>query len=179
MKKLTEDEKVRDHCHITGKQRGAAHWSCNVKLRLTKNVPVIFYNLKGYEGHLIMSEIGKFNVKVDAIPNGLEKYMAFTINKNLVFIDSKQYMNSSLEKLVKNLSDDGFKHLTQEFGSEDLKLLKQKDAYPYEYMGSCKNIFWKKLPDKKNFYKSLKDGATNDKGEKLDGHISWCFWKIH
>ena len=144
MKKLTEDEKVRDHCHITGKQRGAAHWSCNVKLRLTKNVPVIFYNLKGYEGHLIMSEIGKFNVKVDAIPNGLEKYMAFTINKNLVFIDSKQYMNSSLEKLVKNLSDDDFKHLTQEFGSEDLKLLKQKDAYPYEYMDNFERFSEKK-----------------------------------
>ena len=144
MKKLTEDEKVRDHCHITGKQRGAAHWSCNVKLRLTKNVPVIFHNLKGYEGHLIMSEIGKFNVKVDAIPNGLEKYMAFTINKNLVFIDSKQYMNSSLEKLVKNLSDDGFKHLTQEFGSEDLKLLKQKDAYPYEYMDNFERFSEKK-----------------------------------
>ena len=71
-----------------------------------------------------MSEIGKFNVKVDAIPNRLEKYMAFAINKNLVFIDSKQYMNSSSEKLVKNLSDDDFKHLTQEFDSEDLKLLK-------------------------------------------------------
>ena len=154
-------------------------WKTHVKLRLTKNVPVIFYNLKGYEGHLIMSEIGKFNVKVDAIPNRLEKYMAFAINKNLVFIDSKQYMNSSLEKLVKNLSDDDFKHLTQEFGSEDLKLLKQKDAYPYEYMDSCKNIFWKKLPGKIIFYRSLKDGATNDKGEKLDGHISWCFWKIH
>ena len=151
MKKLTEDEKVRDHCHITGKQRGAAHWSCNVKLRLTKNVPVIFYNLKGYEGHLIMSEIGKFNVKVDAIPNGLEKYMAFTINKNLVFIDSKQYMNSSLEKLVKNLSDDDFKHLTQEFGSEDLKLLKQKDAYPYEYMDNFERFSEKK----KNQIKSI------------------------
>ena len=151
MKKLTEDEKVRDHCHITGKQRGAAHWSCNVKLRLTKNVPVIFHNLKGYEGHLIMSEIGKFNVKVDAIPNGLEKYMAFTINKNLVFIDSKQYMNSSLEKLVKNLSDDDFKHLTQEFGSEDLKLLKQKDAYPYEYMDNFERFSEKK----KNLIKSI------------------------
>ena len=59
-----------------------------------------------------MNVIGKFNVKVDAIPNGLEKYMAFTINKILAFIDSKQFMYSSLEKLVKNLLDDDFKHLT-------------------------------------------------------------------
>ena len=89
----------------------------------------MFHNLEGYDSHLIMNEIGKFNVKVDVIPNGLEKCMTFTINISLVFIDSKQFM-SSFEKLVKNLSDAGFKHLTQEFGPENLKLLKQKDAYP-------------------------------------------------
>ena len=62
--------------------------------------------------------------------------MAFIVNKNLVFIDSMQFMNSSLEKLVKNLSDNNFKCSTQEFGSKNLELLKQKDAYPYEYMDS-------------------------------------------
>ena len=84
----------------------------------------LFYILKGYNSHLITNEIGKFNVKVEVIPNGLEKYMTFTINKNLVFIDSKQFMNSSLEKPVKNVLGDSFEHLTQEFGSENLKLLK-------------------------------------------------------
>ena len=58
--------------------------------------------------------------------------MAFILNKNVVFINSIQFMNSSLEKTVKNLSDDDFKYLIQEFGSKNLKLLKQKDAYPYE-----------------------------------------------
>ena len=128
---------------------------------------MIFHNLKGYGSHLIMNKIGKFNVKVDVIPNGLEKYMVFTINKNLVFIDSKQFMTSSLEKLVKNLPDDDFKHLTQELGSENLKLLKQKDAYPYEYMDS-----FERFSVKKHFDRSLKGGTANDKGEKLDGHIT-------
>ena len=57
-----------------------------------------------------MQEIGKFDVKINVIPNGLEKYMAFTINKNLVFIDSMQFTNSSLDALVKNFSDNGFKY---------------------------------------------------------------------
>ena len=66
------DEKVRDHCHVTGKFRGAAHWGCNVNLQLTKKVPVIFHNLKGYESHLIFRELNKFDVKTEVIPNRLE-----------------------------------------------------------------------------------------------------------
>ena len=96
--KLIEDEKVRDHCLITGKFRGTAHWSCNINLQLTKKVPVIFQNLKGYDSHLIFYELKKFDVKFDVIPDGLEKYMALILNKNLVSIDSMQFMNSSLEK---------------------------------------------------------------------------------
>ena len=100
----------------------------NVNLKVTENVLVIYHNLKGYDSHLIINEIGKFDVKVDIIPNGLEKYMAFTINKNLIFIDSMQSMNSSLEKLVKNLSDNNFKYLTQKFSSENLMLLRPQST---------------------------------------------------
>ena len=84
-----------------------------------------------------------------------------------------QLMNSSLEKLVvRNLSDNDFKDLTQEFGSKNLELLKQKDAYPYEYMDSFKRFNEEKLPDKKCFYSCLKNGTTGDDREKLDCHIS-------
>ena len=78
-KKLIDDDnkKVRDHCHITGKFRGAAHWSCNINLQLTKKVPVIFHNLKGYESPFIFCKLRNFDVKIDVIPNRLEKYMAF------------------------------------------------------------------------------------------------------
>ena len=62
-----------------------------------------------------------------------------------------QFMNSRLEKLVKNLSDDDFKKLTEEFGLKNLELLKQKDAYPYEYMDSFKRFSEDKLPDKEFF----------------------------
>ena len=146
-----DDEKVRDHCHVTGKFRGAAHWNCNINLQLTKKVPLIFHNLRGYDSHLSFCELNKFDVKIDVIPNRLEKYMTFSLNKNVVFIDRIQFMSSSLEKLVKHLSDDDFKYLTKEFSSKTLELLKQKDAYPYEYMDSFKRFNEKKLPDKKCF----------------------------
>ena len=120
-------------------------------LQLTKKVPVIFHNLRGYDGHLIFNELSKFDVKIDVIPNGLEKYMQFFLNKNLIFIDSMQFMNSSLDKLVKNLSNNDFKYLTEEFGSENLEHLKQKGTYPYEYMDSFKRFNEEKLPEKECF----------------------------
>ena len=69
-----DDDKVRDRCHISG---GTAHWSCNINLQLTKKVPVIFHNLRGYDSHIIFCELNKFDVKIDVITNRLEIYMAF------------------------------------------------------------------------------------------------------
>ena len=83
-----------------------------------------------------------------------------------------QVMNSSLEKLVKNLLDDDFKYLTKECGSKNFELLKQKDVYPYEYMDSFERFSEEKLSDKKCFYSSVKDGTTGDNIEKLDGRIN-------
>ena len=73
-----------------------------INLQLTKKVPATFQNLRGYDSHLIFNELDKFDVKISARTNGLEKYMAF-LNKNLLFIDSMQFMNSSLDKLIKHL----------------------------------------------------------------------------
>ena len=96
---------------------------------------------------MIIKEISKFNVKVSVIPNGLEKYMAFTINENLVFIDSMQFMNSSLDSLVKNLSDNDLKYLHQEFSGEF----------------SFKRFSENKLLDKCKFFSSLKEECISEK----------------
>ena len=171
---MTEEEEnlfqKSNNCWI-GKFRGAAHQNCNVILKLTKKVPVKFHNLRGYNSHLIFNELDKFDVKIKVIPNGLEKYMAFSLNKNLVFIDSMQFMNPSLDKLVKNLSDKDFKYLIEEFGSENSRLLKQKSAYPYKYMKSFERFNEEKLPAKKYFYSSVKDGKIGDDDKISDGHI--------
>ena len=110
-----------------------------------------------------MQEICKFDVKINVIPNGLEKYMDCTINKSLVFIGSVQYMKSSLDALVKNLSDNDFKYLSQEFSGECLKLIKQKRMYPYEFMNSFKNFSDEQLPYISKFFSFLKDECISKK----------------
>ena len=72
-----DNEKVRDHCHVSGKYRRAADWSCNINLQLTKKVPVTFHNLRVYDSYLIFCELNKLDVKIVVIPNRLEKYMVF------------------------------------------------------------------------------------------------------
>ena len=84
---------------------------------------MIFHNLKGYDSHLIFKELNKFDCSVSVIPNGLEKYMSFSLN-NLVFINSMLFMNSSL--------DNDFKCLSEVFSGEKLELVKKKGIYPYE-----------------------------------------------
>jgi hypothetical protein len=98
----TNEDKVRDHCHFTGKYRGAAHKSCNLKLKIKPNetkIPVVFHNLKGYDSHLIMQKIHKATGNISCIANNTEKYISFSIGQ-LKFLDSFQFMASSLEKLV-------------------------------------------------------------------------------
>ena len=105
-KKYTDkDIRVRDHCHITGKYRGSAHQECNLQLRVNPEevkIPVIFHNLRGYDSHFIMQEIGaivknyeytnkygkKCQMNINAIPNNMEKYMAFMLGNHLTFLDS-------------------------------------------------------------------------------------------
>ena len=118
------DAKVRDHCHITGKYRGSKHRDCNIILILNDKSSIEFHNLKKYDSHLIMQELGKFSLKISVIPNGLEKYMSFTISYKLSFIDSFQFLRSSLDSLVKNLNKDDFNYLSQEFDNNVLDPVK-------------------------------------------------------
>ena len=99
--------------------------------------------------------------------------MAFLVFiSNLVFIDSMQFINSSLDKLAKNLVDKDFRYLVKEFGSKNLEILKEKGVYPYEYMNSFKRFNEDKLCARKYLYSSIKDKKTGDDGQISDGHVS-------
>ena len=101
-----------------------------------------------------MQELGKLNLKMSVIPNGLEKYMSFTIDIKSSFIDSFQFLSSSLDSLVKNLNKDDFKYLSQEFDKNKLDQVKPKGFYPYEYMTDFEK-FKEKLQSEEKFYSSL------------------------
>ena len=81
--------------------------------------------------------------------------MPFTINRNLVFTDSMQFMNSSLDALVKNLSNNDFKYLSEELSGEFLGLVKQKGVYPYKYLNNLEKFSKDKLPHGCKFFRSL------------------------
>ena len=175
-----KDVHVRDHCHITGKFRGSAHQECNLKLRIKPEdikIPVIFHNLQGYDSHFIMQQIGKIAenyaykdkkgkdqpLTINAISNNMEKYMAFMLGSHLTFIDSFQFMSSSLDKLVSNLPKEAFKYTSEEFTGKKLSLMSQKGVYPCDFMDSVEKFDQTELPTKEQFSSILNDQhITND-----------------
>ena len=159
------NDKVADHCHLTGKYRGAAHRRCNLKLRCEKDktpIPVVFHNLKGYDSHHILKEIGKISGRVTCIPQNGENFISFTLNQ-LRFIDSFQFMNRSLDYLVK--INDRFPITDRIFG-EKSERIKKKGIYPYEYMDSFEKFNETALPPKEQFYSRLSN--THVKQEDYD-----------
>ena len=193
-KKYTEkDIRVRDHCHITGKYRGSAHQECNLKLRINPKeikIPVIFHNLRGYDSHFIMQEIGaivknntytkngkEMKMNINAIPNNMEKYMAFMLGNHLTFIDSFQFMSSSLDKLVSNLPAEALKYTSKRFQKEKLNLMTRKGIYPYDYMDSFEKFNKTELPTKEEFYSILNNEHISDE-DYCHAQNVWTTFKL-
>ena len=111
--------KVRDHCHYTGKYRGAAHNICNLRYKVPKEIPVVFHNSSTYDYHFIIKELVKeFEGNFECLGKNTEKYITFSVplkkkikskdienNYKIKLIDSFRFMSSSLSKLVDNLSE--------------------------------------------------------------------------
>ena len=179
-KKLNLEDRVRDHCHFTGRYRGAAHNRCNLKYSKPNNISVFFHNLTGYDSHLFIKKLNVTSGDIDCIPNNEEKYISFsktiktgeyknkkgeTKNKyfKIVFKDSMKFLLSSVEALVNNLPKDGFKNLEKYFTPEQVKLLKQKGFFPYDYMDDIEKLKIKKPPTQEAFYSKLTgQGINND-----------------
>ena len=85
-------------------------------MKIPTQLPIIFHNLEGYDGHLIIKELNKFNIiDIQIIPKTSEKYMSIIINRSIIFLDSLQLCKESLDKLASNLNNKDFKHLMTKF----------------------------------------------------------------
>ena len=167
----TEDKKynrvVRHHNHLTAEIIGAACNACNLRCRQAKFIPVLFHNLKNFDAHIICQNLGHFkNHKLQCIAQNTEQYISFSLG-NLRFIDSLQFLPSSLESLVEDLAQEGlqaFPHLRSETADDvETKLLLRKGVYPYEYMDSFEKFEEPELPPKDQFYSTLKkEHVTNE-----------------
>ena len=114
-KPLAGGDRVRDHCHIAGIYRCAAHNACNLNYRINPKswkLPVVIHNLKGYDGHLIVRALRSEFGKVGVIPQNLEKYLSLSVGQ-LKFLDSFQFTPKSLDVLSKPLEVDEFKYLVE------------------------------------------------------------------
>ena len=177
-----EMRNVRDHCHYTGKCRGAAHSKCNLNYKIVKEIPILFHNRSVYDYHFIIKYLAReFKGNSECLVENTEKYTSFTVpfkkvinDKEIKYkiriSDSCRFMQDSLSNLVGNLSELKIKeeidngvlikrfYYTYQLSENDInksKLLLRKGVYPYEYMDSWKRFNETELPSKDKFYNTL------------------------
>ena len=189
-----KEKKVRDHCQLTGKFRGAAHNKCNLKFKIPKFYPVIFHNLSGYDSHLFIKNLGKSEGKINCIPNNEEKYISFTkqiivdkftdeegkifeVKRDIRFIDSFKFMAASLDSLVKNLPKESFKNLTEFYEGEQLDLIKRKGVFPYDWFDNFGRLSADHLPPKDAFHSILNDSGISEE-DYLHAQNVWKTFKM-
>ena len=169
-KDFVDDDKVRDHCHFTGKFRGAAHGKCNLALKKGKTVPVGFHNGTKYDFHLLVRELGRVNGHIRTIARNSEQYIsvekAVRISETIVvdnngdpkldkktgkpltkkdtwyirLVDTLGFLQASLANCVKTFPRCEFKLLKHEFGDENFDVLIRKGVFPYDWFTSIKNL---------------------------------------
>ncbi|XP_065664740.1 uncharacterized protein LOC136086372 [Hydra vulgaris] len=163
--KLGKD-KVRDHCHITGKYGGAAHQNRNLNYKIPKFFPLLFHNLSGYDSQLFIKILS--GGKLSCISNNEEVYISFSretkvdeyikvgkkfeVKHELRFLDSYRFMPSSLDALSKNLAKDQCKNIGKLYSMKKLDLLLRKGKHPYDWVDSINRFNETQLPLKESFF---------------------------
>ena len=159
----SNDVIVKDHDHFTGKYMGPAHNSCNLKVTACPYIPIVFHNLSGYDCHLFIKELANGPGRINLIPKNKEKYISFTKFvpldyqnvAQLKFIDSFNFLSSSLDNLVKTLDSADFVNLKSFFKDSSFDLVCKKGVYCYDYIDSWERYNETQLPDQSNFFNIL------------------------
>ena len=169
--KSLNDDKVRDHCHLTGEYRGAAHNKCNLNFKLPKFYPVIFHNLSGYDTHMFIKDLAETPGEINCISKTEENYISFSktitvdtfikngkvikVEREIRFLDSFRFMQKSLAELASNLTSNS--NSSRHFDGDKLELVRCKGVYPYDYMDSFERLAETSLPPIECWYSKLND----------------------
>ncbi|KAL7307441.1 hypothetical protein TKK_0000620 [Trichogramma kaykai] len=171
-----DKKRVRDHCHLSGKFRGAAHNKCNLNYRDSRQIPVFFHNLSNYDAHIFIQELdAQIPGTIRVLAQSKEKYISFTkyITNSIIsfrFLDSLKFLLSSLQKVAETL---GAKPIVNKvFAAEDgfdasqINLLCKKGVFPYEYVNCHEKLEETELPPIEAFYSCLTGDVITEKEYK-------------
>ncbi|XP_046737566.1 uncharacterized protein LOC124406256 [Diprion similis] len=186
LKFVHPNDRVEDHCHVTGLYRGPAHLNCNLNYKLNRTVPVVFHNLSGYDAHFIIGELA--NIKsssLSVLPITKEKYIAFTqtfhsLAVRLQFIDSYRQMSSSLAELSSYLRHNDLTNLECQCPNatdSQFNLLTCKGIFLYDYVTEVDRLNERSLPSKESFYNVLNDQNIEDEDYAHAQNV-WCSFNI-
>ncbi|XP_071576599.1 uncharacterized protein [Temnothorax nylanderi] len=185
----SEDQRVRDYCHLTGRYRGPAHPRCNLNYRDSYVIPVFFHNLSGYDAHFIIKDMANsFDGSINLLPLTKETYISFTKNvregvnwgncTKLRFVHSFKFLSTSLEKLASYLDRDKLKIMRSEFSElseSDFNLLTRKGVFPYEYVDGFDKLLVTELPPREAFYSSLTGETATESDYEHARNVWRCF----
>ncbi|XP_062141781.1 uncharacterized protein LOC133849675 [Drosophila sulfurigaster albostrigata] len=169
-KGILNNDRVKDHCHFTGRYRGAAHNSCNLNYKTGDFIPVFFHNFSKYDSHLFVKELGEIEGEIKVIPLNKELYISISkylpLRKNTLeirFLDTIRFMPSSLDTLAGNLSEENFNVLKSQYKNKsDFELLRRKGVFPYEYLDSVEKLDETSLPPRSKFYSNLTESECSE-----------------
>ena len=186
------DIKVRDHCHVLSTYRGASHQSCNLNYNIKATswrLPVLFHNLRGYDGHILIRPLKKRRGRTRIIPSNYDKYMSIQIGR-LCFLDSLQFTLQSLDNLVGTLRPEDFKFTTDFWGlgddrrtwdhchrehdnihecemciankkEERYRVVTKKGIFFYDYFDKISRLKERRLPPQISFYNKMNDSPCS------------------
>ena len=163
----SDKEKIKDHCHYTGKFRGASCKTCSFKMKNPTFIPIVAHNLANYDSHLFIKNLGKTPGEIKCIAKTEENYISFSkkiivsefpdkITGKTIFVKRELRFIDSLERLANNLEKDDFNNLNLFFEDEEKReLLRRKGVFPHDWSDNIKKLNEKNLPPIEDFYNKL------------------------
>lgn len=170
--------KCRHHSHLDSKYVGTVHSLCNLQLKYkNRAIPILTHNFAKYDSHFIVQGIDR-EIDVQVVPSNSEHYISVIFDNKLKFLDSFQFLPSSLSALIEEIPPDNFKIIPQIFEQDVIPFVSGKGVFPYDYVSSFENFLEDKLPPQADFYNTLNEEELSDEDYEFAGKM-WDAFEIN